>query len=101
MKLIVSETSPSICRAIGSDPNFHSAELFTAPANGHRFEVGQVLTLVGLVDFREYNGTQVEVSAIREDGSHGRCYYVKGEINAVVNWIYEYRLQPFAVDFQI
>lgn len=53
---------------------------------------GETRTLTGLVDFPEYNGQKVKITAIRMDGPKGKAYYVEGKINDVVNWIYKCRL---------
>src|ERR1044072_8888004 len=90
---IISTSDPKTIRKIADDSRFVSAELFKAETNGHRFAVGETRTLVGLEDFAEYNGQQVEITAVREDGSYGKAYYIKGEINKHLNWVYEYRLQ--------
>lgn len=81
-----------MCRAISGDPRFTSLELFVAQSNGHKFTPNQKCTLVGLMDFPEFNGQEVVISSIREDGARGRSYYINGEINKFVNWVYEYRL---------
>ena len=61
-------------------------------ASGHKYRPGEIRTLIGLEDFSEYNGEEVEITAIRKDGEYGKAYYVKGRINEVLNWVYEYRL---------
>jgi hypothetical protein len=66
--------------------------LFEKEADGHKFKVGDEATLVGLVDFPEFNGQRVSITGIREDGPRGRAYYVQGEITKFCNWVYEYRL---------
>jgi hypothetical protein len=71
----------------------NSEELFKTDKNNHKLDVGETRTLVGLVDFPEYNGEQVEITAFRSDGEYGRTYYIKGNINRYLNWVYEYRLQ--------
>lgn len=58
----------------------------------HHFAPGDKAVLIELVDFAEYNGDEVTVTAIREDGPNGRAYYIKGRINQHLNWVYEYRL---------
>lgn len=88
----VSETDAETLKAIKNDPRYKSAELYPALADGHQFKVGDSCVLVGLEDFPEYNGETVEITAIREDGSRGRAYYIEGRINEVLNWVYEYRL---------
>lgn len=88
----LSITDPRTIREIANDPRFASAELYPSEARGHKFKVGEMATLHGLVDFPQYNGQRVKITAIREDGAHGRAYYIEGEINAMLNWTYEYRL---------
>lgn len=90
----VSIDDPNFLRAIKDNPRFESAELFCAPPSGHKFAAEQVCTLVGLESFPEYNGEEVKITAIREDGAHGKAYYISGRINEVMNWIYEHRLSP-------
>ncbi len=89
----ISITNPEAIRALKDHPGLVSEELYKAEPNGHAFKPGDKCTLVGLVDFPEYNGEEVEISAIRKDGSRGRAYYIKGRINEVLNWTYEYRLE--------
>lgn len=84
---------PETIRQIADDPRFISAELFKAPPSDHKFSVGETAMLTGLESYPEYNGQQVEITAIREDGPHGKAYYIKGAINALINWTYEYRLE--------
>lgn len=86
-------TDPETVRAIAENPNFHSVELFTKEAEGHQFKAGDMAILHGLEDYPEFNGSTVEITAIREDGMYGMAYYIRGDINKLVNWIYEYRLQ--------
>jgi hypothetical protein len=91
--MLICSEDPAVLRRLADNPNFVSQELFKADPNGHKFKPGQTCTLTGLVDFPEYNGDKVEITAFRCNGSHGKAYYVKGRINHVVNWVYEYRLQ--------
>lgn len=93
-QLLTSIDDPEFLRAIKDDPSFVSAELFPSAPNGHKFSVGQTCTLVGLESFPEYNGEEVKITAIRDDGPHGKAYYISGRINEVMNWTYEYRLTP-------
>ncbi len=86
-------TDPAVLRATASQSSLVSAQLYETEPNGHLYRVGDTLTLVGLESFPEFNGETVEVTGIREDGSAGRAYYVKGRINQFLNWVYEYRLQ--------
>lgn len=90
----ISTDSATMCRELSGNPNLISSQLYKAESNGHKFKVGDKCTLTGLQDFLEFNGQPVEVESIREDGTHGRCYYIKGEINKFINWVYEYRLTP-------
>ncbi len=73
---------------------FTPEELFPSVSDGHKYKVGDIVELTGLEDSPEYNGTKAEITNIREDGQYGKCYYIKGEVNAVLNWTYEYRLTP-------
>ena len=77
---------------MAENPNFVSAELCPGKQNGHKFTPGETCLLTGLVDFPEYNGSSVKISAIRADGTHGKAYYVEGSINRYMNWVYEVRL---------
>lgn len=94
IKANISTDDPRLCRALADDPRFTSAELFQAAADGHSFRPGQTCILAGLESYPEFNGQQVKITSIREDGPRGRAYYVEGSINRFVNWVYEYRLQP-------
>lgn len=71
----------------------NSEELFTSDKDGHSYNVGDIKTLTGLVDFPEFNGEQVEITAFRLADEYGKTYYIKGRINQYLNWIYEYRLK--------
>ncbi len=93
MKVRVTATDPAEMRMLVKEPSFKALELYPAESDGHKFKAGDVCTLHGLIDFAEFNGQQVTVTAIREDGPKGKAYYVKGEINAAANWVYEYRLE--------
>lgn len=93
MNSIFSSSDPLALRLSSALDCVQSAELYTAPADGHKFAVGETRILTGLQDFPEFNGQPVEITAIRQDGPKGKAYYVKGEINKFVNWVYEYRLQ--------
>lgn len=93
MKKLLSIDNPAEVRAISGNPNFTSVELFPGEYNGHKFKAGETRTLTGLVDFPEYNGQTVTITAIRADGPNGKAYYIDGAINAMVNWVYEYRLE--------
>jgi hypothetical protein len=92
-RINISTESPEICRLIAANPDIHSAELYPSPSNGHKYKPGETRTLVGLQSYPEYNGQQITITAIRIDGSNGKAYYVKGKINEVINWVYEYRLE--------
>ena len=83
---------PATIRAISKDERFVPGELYPAESSGHKFKIGDELTLTGLVDFPEYNGQKVAIKAFRKDGDHGKAYYIDGEVNAMLNWVYEYRL---------
>ena len=74
---------------------FTSRELFQDKPHGHKFKVGEKVTLHGLVDYPQFNGELVAITAFREDGPHGLAYYFKTdneELSAQLNWTYEYRL---------
>jgi len=74
---------------------FVSEELYKADADGHKFKPGDVVELHGLEDYPEFNGEKVTISAIREDGQHGKAYYFKTsniDLAYNLNWTYEYRL---------
>lgn len=92
MPIPISTDDPEVCRAISKHPDFQSAELYKSESDGHKYKPGETRTLTGLVDFPEYNGQQVKITAVRVDGAKGKAYYVEGKINDVVNWVYEYRL---------
>lgn len=92
-KTLISTNSAQWCRANANNPAFVSEELFKDSADGHKFKAGDKCRLVGLVDFPEFNGQKIEITAIRENGACGKAYYIKGPINKFVNWIYEYRLE--------
>lgn len=72
---------------------FIPVELFPIEPNGHKFSVGAILVLTGLTTYPEYNGQEVKITACREDGSKGKAYYIEGQINEVLNWVYEDRLK--------
>lgn len=75
---------------------FINKECFKGKENGHKFKSGDNLELFGLTDYPQFNGEIVEITAIREDGSHGKAYYFKTdnpELAAQLNWTYEYRLR--------
>jgi len=75
-----------------------NVELFKGKKNGHKFSVGQRLRLVGLEDYPEFNGEEIEITSIREDGFYGKAYYFKSDNPAIatqLNWAYEYRLEAF------
>ena len=90
MKLTV--TDPETIRAIANDPNIGRFQVL-AKNDGHIFTAGEKAILTGLVDFTEYNGRQVTITAIRKNGPEGRAYYVSGKINDHLDWTYEYRLR--------
>jgi hypothetical protein len=80
-------------RKLANDPRLVSTEHRKAEASDHKFKAGDVCILTGLEEFSEYNDDRVTVTAVREDGPHGKAYYVKGRINEMLNWVYEYRLR--------
>lgn len=85
---------PLVLRAIKGNQDFVSAEnRIGKKSRHHKFKTGDRAILVGLESFPEYNGEDVVITNVREDGDHGRAYYIQGRINEVVNWVYEYRLQ--------
>lgn len=88
----ISISDPTLVRALADNPNFKSAILNPIEPNEHRYKPGDTCTLTDLVDFPEFNGTTVEIISARSDGPHGKCYYIKGDINKYLNWTYEYRL---------
>ena len=89
MKITV--TDPELIREIAADPSIGRFRI-TAKAAGHQFKPNDIAVLTGLTDFTEYNGQQVKITDIREDGPCGRAYYIEGEINTHLDWTYEYRL---------
>ena len=88
----ISITNPDLMRATADDPDFRSAMLFTAPPSGHKYKMGDRLSLTGLEDYPEFNGAPVVIAAIRQDGPYGKAYYIDGPANNLFNWVYEYRL---------
>lgn len=88
----VTITNKEALRELADSPLLTSKELYPSNENGHKFSVGDECTLTGLQDFPEFNGRTVEITAIREDGPRGKAYYIKGDINKFMNWVYEYRL---------
>ena len=75
---------------------FTNLELYKGKMDNHKFIVGQRLRLIGLEDYPEFNGEEIEITSIREDGPHGKAYYFKADNPAIatqLNWIYEYRLE--------
>lgn len=78
-----------MARAIHGNLIWQSAELYPGQDTGHKFKPGEIRTLTGLRDFPEHNGKQVKITAIREDGTNGKAYYIEG--NIPLNWVYEYR----------
>jgi hypothetical protein len=86
-------TDPRLVRSIAKDQSFRSEQLYVSKPNGHLFKIGDKLVLTGLTDYPEFNGDAVTIVNIREDGPHGRSYYVSGAINSMLNWVYEYRLK--------
>ena len=90
---ILTSSDPQFLRRMAGNPDLESAELFPAKAEGHKFAPGDQCLLTGLEDFAEFNGTEVTITDIREDGTYGKAYYISGAINTYLNWVYEYRLQ--------
>jgi hypothetical protein len=90
--MFISIDDPNFLRAMKGNPSIEGVELFRAAPRDHKFTAGQKCILTGLEDFPEYNGDEVKVTAIREDGPYGKAYYISGRINEVMNWTYEYRL---------
>ena len=71
-------------------------ELYKGKQNGHKFNVGQKLKLVGLQNYPEFNGEIVEITAFRQNGQYGKAYYFKANnswVETQLNWVYEYRLE--------
>ncbi len=89
---VVTIVNPTVNRMLADEPAFVSIEAFKVEPDGHLFAVGDFPTLTGLTSYPEFNGTKVEITAIRRDDVNGRCYYIKGDIDKYINWIYEYRL---------
>jgi hypothetical protein len=88
----ISVTDPDVLRLLAGQPGIQNVELLKADADGHKFKPGEVRTITGMESFPEYNGDEVTITAIREDGPYGKAYYVEGRINELMNWVYEYRL---------
>lgn len=84
-------TDPTLLRIFA--PDWIGAEPYVIENPNSKFKKGQVCKLTGLVDFPEFDGQEVEITNIREDGENGPAYYIKGEINEYLNWVYEYRLE--------
>lgn len=91
MKITIAD--PDAIRTASKDPNIISVQSRTTEESGHLFKVGETRTLTGLVDFPEFNGQTVKITAFREGTERGRAYYIEGEINQFLNWVYEYRLR--------
>lgn len=89
----ISTSDVATIRRIAGTGIFKSANLYPAAEDGHKFKPGQRARLVGLVDFPEFNGDEVTISDIREDGPKGKAYYVQGRCTETINWVYEYRLE--------
>lgn len=89
----VTIADPALLRAASKNPDIVSVQSRTTEESGHLFKVGETCTLTGLVDFPEFNGQKVKITAFREGTERGRAYYIDGEINQFLNWVYEYRLQ--------
>lgn len=94
MKQTISIQDPVMARAVADDPRFVSTELFVSKATSeHLFAPGEKAVLAGLVDFTELNGREVTITNIREDGPYGRAYYIDGDLENLLNFTYENRLQ--------
>lgn len=75
---------------------FTNDEVFKGEENNHKFIVGQILELFGLEDYPQFNGEKVTISSFREDGPHGKAYYLTSNnpnLDGQLNWTYEYRLR--------
>ena len=75
---------------------FTNSECFRAERSDHKFDIGQRLVLHGMENYPEYNGEVVTITSIREDGPHGKAYYIKADnpkVELQLNWTYEYRLK--------
>ena len=75
---------------------FKSEEIYRSKANGHKFKIGDFLELYGLEDYPQFDGEMVVITAIREDGIHGKAYYFQSnneDLMDQLNWTYEYRLR--------
>lgn len=99
--MLISTDNPDVLRALKGNPSVDGVEMFRASPSGHKFAAGQACTLVGLESFPEYNGEEVKITAIREDGHYGKAYYISGRINEVMNWVYEYRLAALVPNFEL
>jgi hypothetical protein len=90
---LLSSSDPVFIRSMAGNPNLESAELYQTEPNGHKFAPGDVCVLTGLEDFAEFNGQEVTITNLRESDKYGRAYYIKGDINTFLNWVYERRLK--------
>lgn len=76
--------------------NFTNIEAFKSKSNGHKFKKGQMCKLFGLEDYPEFDGEIITITSIRQDGLHGKAYYIESDnptIAEQLNWTYEYRLK--------
>lgn len=95
--LRIATEDADLIRRLASDPSITSAQLHpTEATEAHKYKVGDTCILDRLTTFPEYNGEEVVIENVREDGDHGRCYYIRGRINEVLNWVYEDRMKPKA-----
>lgn len=67
----------------------------TTPTSEHLFKPGDVCELHSLTTYPDFNGQQVTITSVREDGPNGRAYYFTGKLNQHLNWVYETRLKIF------
>lgn len=91
---IISTTDPEVIKILNQDTSFIPTQAFPAACDGHRFKANDNAMLHGLETYPEHNGETVKILSIRQDGPRGKAYYIEGEINKALNWVYEYRLQP-------
>lgn len=94
MKALRTVTNPHLIRDL-VDLGFggKTAEPYKTSDAKTKFKIGQICVLTGLVDFPEFNGKEVEIISPRREETNGQTYYIKGEINKYINWVYEYRLE--------
>lgn len=66
---------------------------FKIRPNSHKYKSGDKVILVDMEEYPEYNGTEVTIVSPRADDVYGKCYYIEGEIDGKLDWIYEFRLK--------